>query len=75
MIILYVALSNAASPDYSQVQSFLLLPQLLSVSSLARALSLLIAQMTFHKNTDDSLIPGSLISFVCKKEAPNATIP
>lgn len=62
MIILYVGLSNTASPDYSQVQSFLLLPQLLCVRSLARALSLLLAQTTFHQNTDGSLIPGHLFT-------------
>lgn len=62
MIILYVGLSNTASPDYSQVRSFLLLPQLLCVRSLARALSLLLAQTTFHQNTDGSLIPGHLFT-------------
>lgn len=59
MIIHYVGLSNIESPDYSPVQSFLLLPQLLCVS---RALSLLLVQMTFHKNTDGSLIPGHLFT-------------
>lgn len=62
MIILYVGLSNTAIPDYSQVQSFLLLSQLLCVSSRARGLSRLLAQMTFHKHTDGSLVPGHLLS-------------
>lgn len=67
MIIVYVGLSNTASPDYSQVHLPAAAPASLC-RSLARALSLLLAQMTFHKNTDGSLVPGHLLTIKKKMQ-------
>jgi len=44
------------------MQNFQLLTQLLCVSELARALSLVIALVASHKKTDGSLIVGHLSS-------------